>query len=118
MAASTYPAPGTTFGPCAPRACSHLDCSETRARAAELCRLCGEPIGYDRRFYRDPADPAADVHATCLEDGPGPELVTAKQNRACSRCDRFLIQGSGYFLYPGRVPVCATCHQTQEGDTD
>jgi hypothetical protein len=68
MAAATLPEPGTKFGPCI--TCQHRDCAETRAMAAHPCRLCGQPIGYNTRFYQDPtsADPHVLVHARCLED--------------------------------------------------
>jgi hypothetical protein len=60
---------GVEIGPCvAP--CKHTDCVETRALAASLCRLCGQPIGYERPFYRDPVDGPSGVvcyvHARCL----------------------------------------------------
>ena len=43
--------PGTEYGPCT-LPCEHRDCAETRREAASLCGLCGQPIGYDRRFYK------------------------------------------------------------------
>ena len=51
MAAATLPAPGTTVGPCA-EPCAHVDCTATRKIAETCCAYCGEPIGYDTRFYR------------------------------------------------------------------
>jgi hypothetical protein len=41
--------------------------------AASVCRICKEPIGYGRCFYRDyqvGADPRVKlyVHSACLED--------------------------------------------------
>jgi hypothetical protein len=68
MAASTLPAPGTEYGPCH-ESCDHRDCARTRRDAAENCRLCGNEIGYETRFYSDP-EPAwisSLVHALCLE---------------------------------------------------
>ncbi len=52
MAAGALPAPGTTYGPCEP-SCAHTDCALTREMAASACRYCGEPIGYDTRFYSE-----------------------------------------------------------------
>ena len=42
--------PGTDHGPCA-EDCKHTDCAETRRMALSNCKVCGEPIGYDRQFY-------------------------------------------------------------------
>jgi hypothetical protein len=42
--------------------------------AVEVCRFCGKPIGYERRFYADPPPAVragALVHASCLEDSIG-----------------------------------------------
>jgi hypothetical protein len=65
MAAGMIAKPGTEFGPCADD-CTHTDCAQTRALADAMCQLCGEPIGYERRFYL--VHPAPDVaHATCEE---------------------------------------------------
>lgn len=72
MAAGTLPAPGTEYGPCEPKnsgrgmqlTCGHVDCEATRRQAAAACRLCGAPIGYDRRYFVDDHEP---VHASCLE---------------------------------------------------
>lgn len=75
MAASRLPRPGTKLGPC--KRCQHIDCSETRDMAEGVCRICSEPIGYDRRFYRDDIvgdrgpETKAYVHASCLEDSIG-----------------------------------------------
>ena len=67
MAAGVMPAPGTEYGPCEDE-CQHRDCAATRERAAFICRYCGEPIGYDTRFYIEgrPIDLLA-VHALCAE---------------------------------------------------
>ena len=69
MAASTLSAPGTEFGPCETD-CHHRDCAATRIAAQGACQICGEPIGYDRRYYiasdglpgRGPWE-----HADCVE---------------------------------------------------
>lgn len=68
MAASTLPAPGTEYGPCA-EPCSHTDCAHSRRMAAAVCPFCDEAIGYGRRFYNE-GDPGGFdlVHALCLED--------------------------------------------------
>jgi hypothetical protein len=66
MAAGRLPKPGTEHGPC-PSPCKHTDCEQTRDMAALLCRVCEEPIGYDRRFYIEP-DTKRYVHALCVED--------------------------------------------------
>jgi hypothetical protein len=67
MAASLLPQPGSKHGPCAAE-CKHIDCAETRKMAAAICRFCSRMIDYDRRFYTDPDNPNALVHASCLED--------------------------------------------------
>lgn len=65
MAASTLPAPGTEYGPCLDP-CLHRDCVETRRMALARCDFCGDPIGYDVRYYR--TDTGNDyAHAPCLE---------------------------------------------------
>ena len=51
MAAAALPRPGTEYGPCA-EPCEHSDCASTRELAETLCVDCGEPIGYDDRFYQ------------------------------------------------------------------
>ena len=65
--------PGTDHGPCESE-CEHRDCAGTRAMAAAPCKHCGEPIGYDTKFYdtRDRSEDSADrdinrglVHALC-----------------------------------------------------
>lgn len=50
MAASAIPAPGTKYGPCADE-CEHRDCAANRKMAGCICRICQEPIGYDRRAF-------------------------------------------------------------------
>lgn len=65
----TLPAPGTLHGPCAEE-CAHTVCHEIRRWAEDECYLCGDPIGYDRTFYRvgGPGDtPTRWAHATCFE---------------------------------------------------
>lgn len=64
MAAGSLPAPGTEYGPCT-KDCVHRDCMETRVQAATWCRDCGEPIGYNRAFYKD--SDGFLTHAECLE---------------------------------------------------
>lgn len=71
MTAAMLPAPGVIvrgeqIGPCE-TPCGHADCAETRSMAAQVCGLCTEPIGYERRFYSEPTDGAGLVHALCLE---------------------------------------------------
>lgn len=75
MAAATLPTPGTEVGPCT-TACEHTDCAETRRMAETCCVYCGQPIGYETRFYRNNGNerdlPAGAivreyVHATCEE---------------------------------------------------
>lgn len=72
MSAGTIPAPGTDLGPCTTTrsrglelTCGHTDCAASRADAATPCGLCGAPIGYETRYYRDDAHGL--VHALCLE---------------------------------------------------
>ena len=54
------------FAPCAD--CTHIDCVQLRNTVQGTCRLCEEPIGYNRNYYLDPEKPKAYVHAVCLED--------------------------------------------------
>lgn len=49
MAYAVLPEPGTATGPCVP-SCQHTDCALTREMSAAVCPVCGEPIGYERRF--------------------------------------------------------------------
>lgn len=64
MAAGILSKPGSESGPCLTN-CNHSDCDSTREMAQTVCVMCGEPIGYERRFYRDPKRGL--VHAVCLE---------------------------------------------------
>lgn len=75
MAAGSLPAPGTEYGPCV-EACEHRDCAATRRMLEAPCRICGEPIGHERRFYDETDRDTAPaqlvlVHAVCLwqQDG-------------------------------------------------
>jgi len=62
---STYLSmPGEKFGPCK-KACKHRDCAQTRKMAETPCRICSEPIGYDRHFYQE-QDWKVLVHEVCL----------------------------------------------------
>jgi len=52
--------------------CQHIQCCETRQVAAYPCRVCGKPIGYDKRFFFEggskqfePSTPY--VHAICVK---------------------------------------------------
>ena len=65
MAAGQIAAPGAAAGPCV-QDCEHRDCALTRAMAESICRLCGDAIGYDTRFYEE--DPGGYVHALCYEE--------------------------------------------------
>lgn len=69
MAAGVLSEPGGEHGPCVVRTCGHRDCDAVRAIADARCPHCGEPIGYDRRFYAGPAGGEATQaeHALCLE---------------------------------------------------
>lgn len=64
MAAGRLTAPGTKHGPCLHR-CNHTDCKSTREMAAVECRICDEPIGYERSFFQEKAWTVL-VHASCL----------------------------------------------------
>lgn len=75
MATAILPSPGTKdrygeeLGPC-PEACEHVDCALTRSMVDEPCVRCGEPIGYDTPFFREPhllGDGESLFHARCLE---------------------------------------------------
>ena len=71
MAASNIPAPGTEFGPCEGE-CKHIDCAVSRKMAAMTCRICGEPIGYERGYFVEQATvPPIAVHSACLSDEIG-----------------------------------------------
>jgi len=76
MAAGRIPAPGKQYGPCEGH-CAHLDCAHSRSDAATACNLCGKPIGYEKRFYRE-----GDVlsHADCLEDAIEEELRAQRES--------------------------------------
>lgn len=63
MAASVIPTSGSKYGHCE-EDCNHRDCDEQRCMASSLCKECGEPIGYEIRFYRDEFGLS---HARCLE---------------------------------------------------
>ena len=82
MAAISYAAPGTKWGPCKD-ACEHTDCAEARRLVAWVCRFCGNPIGYDTRCYADPegTDKYAQVHASCYED----LIETERKNTSAQR---------------------------------
>lgn len=64
MAAGVLPKPGSKTGPCK-IACSHIDCQETRERAASHCLYCRKAVGYGVRVYQHGA---YTVHARCHEE--------------------------------------------------
>ncbi len=64
MAAGILPKPGSTAGPCATR-CDHIDCAETRGRAASICLYCRQAVGYGVRVYQHGE---YTVHARCHEE--------------------------------------------------
>lgn len=74
MAAGMLPKPGTQYGPCEAvkgangivLSCGHADCQASRIMAASICSLCGRPIGYETRYYRN-GERGYD-HAACRED--------------------------------------------------
>lgn len=73
MASSALPEPGKIvrgeeIGPCV-EPCEHRDCAETRRMAESICSICGQEIGYETRFYREPDQDSPNklVHAICLE---------------------------------------------------
>lgn len=66
MAAGVLPKPGSKVGPCVKR-CKHRDCAQTKQDAAEACRFCQKPIGYDVGFYRARLSGEL-AHAFCFED--------------------------------------------------
>ena len=88
MAAGRLPAPGTELGPCDPPTCIHRDCAETRRMAESACVSCGEPIGYEVRFYdhqRGELAPGGGIrtglaHAECLE------AAVDRERAAATRC--------------------------------
>ena len=66
MGWGTLPEVGTEYGPCV-ETCEHRDCAATRADAASVCHYCGDPIGYDTKYYTE-GEAAAKrlVHAVCV----------------------------------------------------
>jgi hypothetical protein len=68
MAAGILPRPGTRCGPCEDW-CKHTDCEGIRNIANSVCGICKKMIAYGNRFYIDPKNEKAYVHAICLEDG-------------------------------------------------
>lgn len=83
MAAGFLSKPGSDYGPCATledgHECTHIDCVATRGIAGTKCRICAEPIGYDRRFYNDPHDGL--VHEVCLSNEIEAELAATRESR-------------------------------------
>ena len=59
---------------CPEGTCAHTDCADTYEIAHAPCRYCGQPIGFDTRFYiahRKNKDRTLDpgyVHAVCYEN--------------------------------------------------
>jgi hypothetical protein len=51
----TMSKPGDKYGPCK-RKCKHKDCEATRKEAGTPCLHCGEPIGYETKYYCDNSD--------------------------------------------------------------
>jgi hypothetical protein len=66
MAYARLPNPGTEYGPCAGQ-CSHTDCTQTRAMAAQLCPRCNLAIGYEQKFIRDSRDRLMHWVCACQE---------------------------------------------------
>ncbi len=64
MAAIVLSRPGTECGPCI-FPCQHPDCLASRNMAESVCPICGQSIGYDRRFF---LSEGSYVHAVCMED--------------------------------------------------
>jgi hypothetical protein len=73
MAAGRLPKPGTKHGPCE-GACKHLDCAEVKREAELICRLCKDPIGFERGFFR------------MFSRGPLGELIEGRDERVHSSC--------------------------------
>jgi hypothetical protein len=62
MAAIVLPEPGSRYGPRL-GACAHTDCAATREMAARTRVGCAEPIGYERRFFREESGDL--IHFAC-----------------------------------------------------
>lgn len=62
MASVFLSKPGTEFGPCEGN-CDHSDCAASRKMAESICTICGKPIGYDKRFFRDSDNPELGEYA-------------------------------------------------------
>ncbi len=65
------PAPGTValgeqIGPCV-EDCSHRTCELSREQATSPCLQCGEPIGYEVKFYVRLEGGGFLVHASCVD---------------------------------------------------
>ncbi len=75
--AEILPVPGGDVAPyttCA--ACDHAGCVKDRALAAQPCAVCGEPIGYNRRFYEwSRTGPRPPAHEACLLAPPPVEQL-------------------------------------------
>ena len=67
MAAAIVGKPGSKYGPCI-EVCKHTDCAESRAYACAVCTICGDVIGYERRYYGAPGSDSGIQHASCAED--------------------------------------------------
>ncbi len=66
MAAISIEKPGGGMGPCLE--CKHEDCAENRELAASPCAICAKPLGYDTRFFSDPASAVGtyrNTHMVC-----------------------------------------------------
>jgi fermentation-respiration switch protein FrsA (DUF1100 family) len=85
---SKLDAPGSAYGPCQ-EGCRHFDCADSRVNAQSSCQRCGEPIGYERSFYRVGStgapgplgDPGHHIyaHSDCgSAAGPGTEMAVAE----------------------------------------
>jgi len=52
MAAGFISLPEAEYGPCN-EACAHKDCAESRRIAEAPCRICGDPIGYEKSYFQE-----------------------------------------------------------------
>lgn len=75
------PSPYGPRGPC-PRKCTHLRCALWHADAADVCGRCGQPIGYDQRFFDTKRD--GKVHAMC-DNGDHPNQTFFPWGEGVSR---------------------------------
>ncbi len=64
MAMATISKPGTGFGPCN-GPCKHRVCIEARKIADQVCRICGDVIGFEKQFIIESRPEILYLHTAC-----------------------------------------------------